>query len=91
MAELCRASSVRLDVVVFPFFSQWGDGYPYDACHDRVAEAWRALGVDVVDLRDAYRGTASSDLVVNRYDAHPNERALEIAARVVVERLFAAR
>jgi len=91
MAEFCRASSIRLDVVVFPFFSQWGDGYPYDSCHDRVAEAWRELGIDVVDLRDAYRGIGSSDLVVNRFDAHPNERALEIAARVVVERLFAAR
>ena len=82
---------MRLDVVVFPFFSQWGDGYPFDGCHDRVAEAWKDLGVAVVDLRDAYRGIPASDLVVNRFDAHPNERAHEIAAKAILERAFGVR
>jgi hypothetical protein len=91
IVETCRAASVRLDVVVFPFFSQWGEGYPFDGCHDLVAQAWRELGVNVIDLRDAYRGVPAEDLVVNRFDAHPNERAQEIAARAVLERAFGAK
>jgi hypothetical protein len=88
IAETCRAASIRLHVVVFPFFSQWGPRYPFDSCHDRVAEAWTSLGIDVVDLRDAYRGIAGPDLVVDRFDAHPNERAHRIAARAVLARAF---
>jgi len=91
IAEECRAANVRLDVVVFPFFSQWGAGYPFDACHDRVVAAWRELGVDAIDLRDAYRGIAGKDLVVGRFDAHPNERAHEIAAKTVLDRAFGVR
>jgi hypothetical protein len=91
IAESCRESAIRLHVVVFPLFSQWGEGYSFDGCHDRIAEAWRSLGVDVVDLREAYRGVSGSDLVVNRFDAHPNERAHEIAADAILERAFGGR
>jgi hypothetical protein len=91
VAETCRASSIRLQVVVFPFFAQWGAKYPFDSCHDRVVEAWTELGIDAIDLRAAYRGIPAGDLVVNRFDAHPNERAHEIAARAVLERAFDVR
>ncbi len=91
IAEFCRASSIRVDVAVFPFFSQWGERYPYDSCHEKVGAAWRELGVNAVDLRDCYRGIPASDLVVNRFDAHPNERAHEIAARVILDRAFGVR
>jgi hypothetical protein len=91
IAERCRASSIRLHVVVFPFFHAWGPQYPFDGCHDRVVEAWTSLGVDVLDLREAFRGTPAADLVVGRFDAHPNERAHEIAARAVLEHAFDVR
>jgi hypothetical protein len=91
LKDVCDAASIRLDVVVFPFFSQWGPKYEFDSCHDRVAEAWKRLGVDVIDLRAAYRGIPSDELVVNRCDGHPNERAHEIAARVILDRAFDVR
>jgi len=91
MKELADGGKVRLDVVVFPMFSRWGEGYPFDAAHDRVALAWKSVGVDVVDLREAYRGIPGTELVVNRFDGHPNARAHAIAARAVVERLFPKR
>ena len=81
-------SGKRLDVVVFPFFATWGDGYRFDACHERIAAAWKSAGVDVLDLRDAYRGIPGTELVVSRLDAHPNERAHDIAARAVAARWF---
>jgi lysophospholipase L1-like esterase len=91
IADACRRAPMRLDVVVFPMFSQWGESYRFDVCHDRVAAAWKELGVDAIDLRAAYRGIAGTDLAVNRFDGHPNERAHEIAARTVMERAFGGR
>ena len=91
MAEACRTASVPLDVVVFPLFHAWGADYRFDACHDRVAAAWKSAGIDVIDLRDAYRGIAGENLVVNRCDAHPNARAHDIAARAVFDRAFSVR
>jgi hypothetical protein len=91
LADACRAASVRLDVVVFPFFSDWGDRYRYDRCHDLVVSDWKKLGVPAIDLRGAYRGIPGPDLVVNRLDSHPNERAHAIAARVCLDAAFGVR
>jgi lysophospholipase L1-like esterase len=91
VADACRANSARLDVVVFPFLHDWGDAYSFDSCHERVIEAWRALGVEPIDLRAAYRGIARDDLVASKTDAHPNARAHEIAARAVLDRAFGVR
>jgi lysophospholipase L1-like esterase len=91
IADTCKRASIRLDVVVFPFFSDWGEKYRFDSCHDRVAGAWKRLGVDVIDLREAYRGIPAADLYVSRFDGHPNARAHDIAARTILERVFPER
>ena len=49
------------------------------------------MAVDVIDLRDAYRGIPGSELVASRFDSHPGARAHGIAARVVADRLFLRR
>lgn len=91
IAQVCRAASMQLDVVVFPMFSDWGDSYRYESCHDKLAAAWTALGVNDLDLREAYRGVPKDALVVNRFDGHPNARAQEIAAWTILDRLFGVR
>jgi hypothetical protein len=91
IAETCRAANIRLDVVVFPLFNMWGTDYPLDNAHEKLAKAWADLGVKTIDLREAYKGIAGDDLVANRYDAHPNEKAHEIAAKVILERAFGVR
>jgi hypothetical protein len=91
ITRICRAASIRLDVVTFPMFGDWGDPYRYDSAHDKLAAAWQALGVNDIDLRDAYRGVPKADLVVNRFDGHPNARAQEIAAWTILDRLFGVR
>ena len=88
MRQTTLAAGVRLDVVVFPMFAEWGPSYRFDPCHESVARAWSSVGVDVLDLREAYRGIPASDLVVNRLDGHPNEKALAIAATTILTRLF---
>lgn len=88
MARLCRDAGLRLDVAVWPLVSHWGPDYPFDAWHDRIAEAWAAAGVEVIDLREALAGTTYEDLRVNALDAHPNERAQRLVAEYLLPRLF---
>lgn len=91
IAETCRKARIRLDVVVFPLFNVWGDDYPLHDAHEKLAQAWSVLGVKTIDLREAYKGIPGSELVANRYDAHPNTRAHEIAAKVILEHAFGVR
>jgi hypothetical protein len=91
IAQVCRAAQMRLDVVTFPMFSDWGEPYRYDTAHDKLAAAWAKLGVNDIDLREAYRGVPKEELVVNRFDGHPNARAQEIAAWTILDRLFGVR
>ncbi|MCE9638257.1 MAG: hypothetical protein K8T90_21355, partial [Planctomycetes bacterium] len=91
MKSICDAAGARLEVVVFPFFGAWGQDYRFDACHDVVAAGWRKVGVEVIDLRGAYRGISGADLAVSRLDSHPNERAHAIAAQVILDRVFSRR
>lgn len=91
MKSVVAESGKRLDVVVFPLFGTWGPGYEFDACHEQVAAAWKSVGVDVIDLREAYRGIPGAELVASRFDSHPGTRAHGIAARVVADRLFLRR
>jgi lysophospholipase L1-like esterase len=88
LARLCRDAGLRLDVVVWPLVSHWGPDYPYDGWHERIATAWSAAGVSVVDLRSTFAGTTSEDLRVNALDAHPNERAHALVADDLLRRLY---
>lgn len=91
IADHSKRHGVRLSVVVFPLFGAWGDDYPLGAAHDRVASGWAKHGAEVLDLRAAYAGHSAEELVVNRYDAHPNEVAHRIAAEAILETLFPRR
>ncbi len=88
IAVQCRRAGVRLDVVIFPLFSHWCDAYPFDEWHERAARAWEDTGARTLDLRAAYRGVPADELVVNAYDAHPNERAHAIAADAILSAVF---
>jgi hypothetical protein len=44
---------------------------------------WRELGVPQLDLLSVYEGLPSSQVTVNRYDAHPNECANQLAAEAI--------
>jgi hypothetical protein len=73
----------RLLVVTFPFVHNLGEDYQYRPVHARLEEHWRDLNVPHLDLLSALETDPSADLVVNPYDAHPNERAHAIVADAI--------
>jgi len=70
----------RLSVVTFPMMQLVGPDYPLRDVHRRLDAFWRGEGVAHLDLLDVFDGRAAGDLVVNRFDPHPNEEAHRIVA-----------
>lgn len=78
--DYCAGRGIKLFVVTFPFLHALGSDYAYADAHRALAAAWSELGVPELDLLDVYSGRKPGDLVIGRYDAHPNERAHALAA-----------
>ena len=88
VAALCRAHGAQLDVVVFPFLHNLGADYPFREVHAQWAEWGRRRGVGVLDLVETLEPHVGEGLTVNRYDAHPNERAHKLVAEALRAGLF---
>ena len=73
----------ELLVVTFPYLDQLGPNYPFRAVHRQLDQFWKDLGVPHLDLLPVYERNLERALVVNRFDAHPNELAHGIAAEAM--------
>jgi hypothetical protein len=83
LRDLVQAHGGRLWVVTFPFLHtlQPDEGNRY--AHEELGRFWRTLGVPHLDLLPIYKNLRPEQLTVNRYDAHPNERAHRMAAQAI--------
>lgn len=83
LRDECDQRGGRLFVVTFPFMHQLGEAYEYRQVHERLGEFWDELGVPHLDLLPVFEKHSDEVLTVNAYDAHPNERANELAAEAI--------
>ena len=81
--DLVTSNGGRLHVVTFPFLHQLSAGYEYRPVHHQLSTLWLELEVPHLDLLAVYGDHPQSDLVLSRYDAHPNRYAHELAADVI--------
>lgn len=87
LRELCQAHDVTLSVVVFPFLHDLGD-YKFSQAHQTLMWYWKEHETPTLDLLPVMRYHQNERLVVNRYDAHPNERAHALAADAIWSELL---
>ena len=83
MRDLVESHGGRLAVVTFPFLQALGPKYEYQFVHDQLDKCWRVLGVPHLDLLTVYGRLPPRELVVNRFDSHPNEHAHALAATAI--------
>ena len=79
------ARRIRLMVVTFPFLHTLGADEECRAIHAKLNRFWEAEGVPHLDLLPVFEGMEAEDLVVNRFDAHPNEKAHALAAEAIAK------
>jgi hypothetical protein len=83
LRDLVDAQGGQLLVVTFPFLHDLGPDYQYRRVHERLDEVWRDLKAPHFDLLSVFDAYPTAELIVNPYDAHPNERAHAIAAKSI--------
>ena len=83
LRDLVRSQGGRLSVVTFPFMQVLGPHYPWQFAHDELGQAWRELDVPHLDLLPYFSNLPPARVTVNRFDAHPNELANQIAAGAI--------
>ena len=95
LREFCAAKKIDLRIVIFPFLHNLGPDYPFDAAHERIAEYCHESNLRCLDLKPVLLPHVQEGLTVNRFDAHPNERAHALAAEAIetdlLDDLFAVR
>jgi len=89
LREFCKDYGIDLRIVIFPFLHNLGPDYPFDRAHERIADYCRQGDVPCLDLKPYLMPHVSDGLTVNRFDAHPNERAHALAAMAIEEHLLA--
>ena len=86
--SLCQTNDVKFNVVIFPFLHDLKDDSSFVAVHQKVKKFCEQNQIHVVDLEPVMREHAEENLVVNRFDAHPNEKANAYAAEAIYKELF---
>jgi hypothetical protein len=85
MKERCEGAGGRFAVVIFPFVHSLGPEYEYRHVHALVNEFWQEMGVACLDLLPVLEPHVHERLTISVYDAHPNERAHELAGRAIFD------
>jgi len=79
MTEL-KDQNIKVIVTVFPFFGLFPN-YPAGKIHQEMDTIFKNDGADVVvDLLPYLKNKTAKELVVGRYDSHPNESVHKLAA-----------
>lgn len=89
VARYCAAKNIRGTVAIFPWLESF-DRYPHRSQHDRVGAIARGLGLEVLDLLEAYAAHAAEagvEVALPGDKVHPNPLGAEIAAQALA-RLF---
>jgi hypothetical protein len=88
LRELCDDHHIQLRIVIFPFVHNLRPAYPFEAAHEQIAAYCRETGLPCLDLKPVLAPHAGEGLTVNRFDAHPNERAHALAAEAIETELL---
>ena len=83
LVGMIRSKGWELRVVTFPFLHQFNQHYQFYDAHEKLGDLWTTLQVPNLDLLPVFIHHKAENLVVNKFDAHPNERANQIAANAI--------
>jgi hypothetical protein len=86
--RFCQRRNIELRIVIFPFLHNLGNDYVFDVAHERIREYCREANLPCLDLKPVLLPHAGEGLTVNRFDAHPNERAHALAAEAIEKDLL---
>ena len=84
----CQSHGADFRIVIFPFLHNLGPEYPFREAHQQIVKYCESRQIQVLDLEPFLTPYAAKGLTVNRFDAHPNERAHQLAADAMLKKLL---
>lgn len=85
---VCAENKIDLRIAIFPFLHNLGPDYPFAAAHETLADYFQRHNIPVLDLRPVLEPHVPEGLTVGRFDAHPNERAHQLAAEAMMQTIL---
>jgi lysophospholipase L1-like esterase len=85
---LLKQHHTELRLVIFPFLHNLGNHYPFRKAHERIVDFAKSQQIPILDLDPVLTPHVTEGLTVNRFDAHPNQRAHELAAEAIFQELL---
>ncbi len=85
--NIANKNKVKVALVYFPMIVDFKP-YPLESSQIYVKEVAKENGFYFIDILEAYQDHKPQDLVVNKYDAHPNELGHQLAAEQIYEKLM---
>lgn len=83
LTNLIEKSGGSLFTMTFPFLQQEYKDYRFIDAHRKINTYWESRNIKHIDLLPIYKPYLGEQLIVNKYDAHPNEFAHSLAAETV--------
>ncbi|MBL4707889.1 MAG: SGNH/GDSL hydrolase family protein, partial [Flavobacteriales bacterium] len=83
MIDLVKGQNAVMMVVTFPFLQTEIENYSFLPVHHKLQAFWKDQRILHIDLLETYRPYLGEELTVNKYDAHPNEFAHQLAADAI--------
>jgi lysophospholipase L1-like esterase len=84
----CKQANVDLRFVIFPFLHDLSGDDSFKEARQRLADFCKSEKIPFLDLDPVFRQHAGENLMVSRFDGHPNERAHAIAAEAIEKDLL---
>jgi hypothetical protein len=85
----CKEGHADFRMVIFPFLHDLKGEDSFKDARVRLADFCKSEKIPLLDLDPVFRQHATENLMVSRFDAHPNERAHAIAAEAIEKELLA--
>jgi hypothetical protein len=84
----CNQGHAEFRMVIFPFLHDLSGDDSFREARNRLVDFCKSEKIPVLDLDPVFRQHAKENLMVSRFDAHPNERAHAIAAEAIEKDLL---
>lgn len=87
ITSILKTKKIPAVAIIFPYINLLGDNYPAIQAHQQLRKIFEKNGLLVADLFNRYQKYKPEELMVNKYDAHPNELAHQLATEEIYKLL----
>lgn len=84
IGAIAKERDIKVILIVFPIIYKLED-YPFLEINNVISQTGKENGFYVIDLLEKYKEYEESELIVSKYDLHPNEFGHKISAEGILE------